>query len=108
MAPEEIREAGAEAERLRASIGLTDPRALALERFPIRTREDGVTRSAWRLRIACAEGEGAIVWLDSGAEQAHFRGEGVFLGWPRERLEAAYHALRPVDDSPAFELTQLG
>lgn len=104
MAPEEIRET----ESASAGIGLTDPRVVSLERFAIRTRENAVTRSAWRLRVVCAEGEGAIACLDPDAGEAIFRGEGVFLGWPRERLEAAYHALRPVDDSPSFELNQLG
>jgi hypothetical protein len=104
MTPEEIRETGAAS----AGIGLTEPRAVSLARFAIRTRGDSVTRSAWRLEVTCAEGEGAIVCLDPAAEESHYRGEGVFLGWPRERLAAAYEALRPADDSPAFELSQLG
>ena len=91
-----------------AAIGLTDPRALSLSRFAIRTREDGVTRSGWRLEVACSEGLGAIVSIDAGSDTTHYRGEGVFLGWPRERLEAAYQALRPVDSEPPFELSQLG
>jgi hypothetical protein len=88
--------------------GLTDARALALERFAIRTREAGVTSAAWRLEVACAEGPGAIVCVDAATGPAHYRGEGVFLGWPRERLETAYFALRPVDSSPPLELNQLG
>ena len=104
MAPEEIRET----DSVQAAIGLTEPRVRGLVRFPIRMREDAVTRSAWRLEVVCAEGEGAIVRLDHDAGPAHYRGEGIFLGWPRERLEAAYQALRPTDDSPRFELSQLG
>jgi hypothetical protein len=91
-----------------AVTGLTDSRALALERFAIRTREAGVTGAAWRLEVACAEGPGAIVCVDAASGPALYRGEGVFLGWPRERLEAAYFALRPVDSSPPLELNQLG
>jgi hypothetical protein len=91
-----------------AVTGLTDAHAIALERYAIRTRENGVTRAAWRLEVECAEGPGAIVCVDAEASQTHYRGEGVFLGWPRERLEAAYFALRPVDSSPGFELNQLG
>jgi hypothetical protein len=100
---------GAEpAPTVQAVTGLTDARANALERCAIRTRESGVTRAAWRLEVESAEGPGAIVCVDAEAGEAHYRGEGVFLGWSRERLEAAYLALRPVDASPAFELNQLG
>jgi hypothetical protein len=91
-----------------AVTGLTDARTIALERYAIRTRENGVTRAAWRLEVESAEGPGTIVCVDAEADQTHYRGEGVFLGWPRERLEAAYFALRPVDSSPRFELNQLG
>jgi hypothetical protein len=93
---------------VQAVAGLTDARATVLERWAIRTRESGVTRAAWRLEVESAEGPGAIVCVDAEAGEGHYRGEGVFLGWPRERLEAAYSALRPVDSSPAFELNQLG
>jgi hypothetical protein len=88
--------------------GLTDPRVVALERYAIRMRENGVTRAAWRLEVESAEGPGAIVLVDAEGGQTHYRGEGVFLGWPRERLEATYRDLRPVDASPKFELNQLG
>ena len=87
--------------------GLTDPRALGLERCPIRTRESGVTRSGWRLSIESVEGSGAIVLVDE-AEPALFRGDGIFLGWPRERLEAAYRALLPAKDERPFDIGQLG
>jgi hypothetical protein len=91
-----------------AVTGLTDARVLALGRFAIRTREAGVTSAAWRLEVACGEGPGAIVCVDAASGPPHYRGEGVFLGWPRERLEEAYFALRPVDSSPPLELNQLG
>jgi len=94
--------------RAQAVTGLTDARAVALERYAIRTRENGVTRAAWRLEIQSAEGPGAIVCVDAENDRTHYRGEGVFLGWPQERLEAAYFALRPLDSSPPLELSQLG
>jgi hypothetical protein len=87
---------------------LTDPRALSLERFAIRTRGHLSVRSAWRLAIVCCEGEGAIVCVDVDTSQTHFRGEGVFQGWPRERLEDAYLALRPRDEEQPLALNQLG
>ena len=88
--------------------GLDSPSARALERFPIRTRESSVTRAAWRLSVTSAEGEGAIVLLELSSGQTLYRGEGVFLGWPQERLEPAYHALLPRSDEPNFEIGQLG
>jgi uncharacterized membrane-anchored protein len=117
-APEDDRDAppaaDAETSRAQALAGLTDARTIALERYAIRTRENGVTRAAWRLEVESAQGPGAIVLVDVDADadaqaaQSHYRGEGVFLGWPRERLEAAYLALRPMDSSPPLELSQLG
>jgi hypothetical protein len=72
--------------------GLTEPRAAAPERWPIRTRESGITRSGWRLTVESVEGMGSIVVVEAD-DLTHYRGEGVFLGWARERLEAAYQAL---------------
>ena len=100
--------ADADTSPAQAVTGLTDARSIALERYAIRTRENGVTRAAWRLEIESAEGPGAIVCVDAENDQMHYRGEGVFLGWPQERLEAAYFALRPLDPSPPLELSQLG
>jgi len=40
--------------------GLTDPRVLALDRLPIRTRESGVTLAAWRLSVRAEEEHGAL------------------------------------------------
>jgi len=88
--------------------GLTNPRPLSLERFPIRTRGGSVTQSAWRLSVTCGEGEGAIVFVETLPEETLYRGEGVFLGWPRERLEVAYRALLPVSDERPLEMNQLG
>jgi hypothetical protein len=88
--------------------GATNPRILSLDRFPIRTREATATLSAWRLAVACEEGEGAIVRVDASASERFHRGEGIFLGWPEDRLAAAYDLLRPVPAEPAFEIHQLG
>ena len=87
--------------------GLTNPRALSLERFPIRTRESASTLSGWRLSVASVQGEGSIVLVDGGGGPL-FRGDGVFLGWAQERLAAAYEALRPKPEAESFETQQLG
>jgi hypothetical protein len=87
--------------------GLTNPQGLGLERFLIRTRGGSATQSAWRLPVACAEGQGAIILVESSPEETFYRGEGVFLGWPQDRLEAAYQALLPKTEE-SFETQQLG
>jgi hypothetical protein len=99
---------GENAGSIEAVPGVTNPRTLALERFPIRTREGTATLSAWRLRIACDGGEGAIVRIEAPASERLHRGEGVFLGWSEDRLAAAYDRLRPASDGPGFEIPQLG
>jgi hypothetical protein len=90
--------------------GLTNCRYLALERAAIRTRENSMTRSGWKLWASSEEGEGAISLIEISSTVALFRGEGVFLGWPSEKLEAAYRALLPPsdtsDEGPALQ--QLG
>ena len=88
--------------------GLTNARALSLDRMPIRTRESGATLSGWRLSAGSDQGEGAIVLVESAPGEARYRGEGVFLGWAAEQLRGAYEALRPRTDEPAFETLQLG
>ena len=88
--------------------GVTSPRGLSLERFPIRTRESGATLSAWRLVVICEEGQGAIVGVESAPEEQIYRGEGVFLGWSQDRLAAAYGALRPSSEETDFGVQQLG
>lgn len=87
--------------------GLTNPRGLGLHRFPIRTRESGSTLSAWRLAVACDEGEGTLLCIDAAGDPV-YRGEGVFLGWDQNRLAFAYRALQPRSDEPPLELLQLG
>ena len=88
--------------------GLTAVRRESLERVPIRTREDSVTRSGWRMSVECAEGPGAIVLLELSPSVSLCRGEGVFLGWSADRLEAAYKALFPGSDEPELSMPQLG
>jgi hypothetical protein len=88
--------------------GLTQPQTLGLERCPIRTRESGVTQAGWRLSVASPEGSGSIALVELARAAAVFRGDGVFLGWPQDRLAAAYAALTPTDSEPPFETAQLG
>ncbi|MEP6994499.1 MAG: hypothetical protein ABI968_08270 [Acidobacteriota bacterium] len=88
--------------------GLTEPRALSLERFAVRTRDSAVTRSAWRLAVGCEQGDGAIILVEGAPAETFLRGEGIFLGWSPERLGMAYRALLPRSPSPGFELNQLG
>jgi len=87
--------------------GLTEPRGLGLERVAIRTRESSATQSGWRLGAEAREGSGAITLVEAGGAEWH-RGDGIFLGWPQERLAAAYRALVPGDDEPPFEMMQMG
>jgi hypothetical protein len=49
-----------------------------------------------------------ITLVEVSSAGALYRGDGVFLGWSQERLEAAYRALSPEDDEPGFEPSQLG
>jgi hypothetical protein len=83
-------------------------RARGLERLPIRTRESAMTLSAWCLSVSADEGDGSIARLEGAASAPLFRGQGIFLGWDQARLAAAWEALVPRDDSPAFETQQLG
>ncbi len=62
---------------------------------------------AWRMQIRCDEGAGAIVLTDGG-EKTVYRGEGCFAGWSQEQMSVTYKSLIPKDNSPAFELMQLG
>ena len=87
---------------------LTNPQVLSFERFPIRTRAATSTQSAWRLSVVCAEGQGAIIFIEISPEQAFFRGEGIFLGWSQQQMSAAYALLQPKSEDPPFEIPQLG
>jgi len=88
--------------------GLTDPRGELLERFLIQTRGGSAAQSAWRLVVSCREGQGAIILVETAPGESFYRGDGVFLGWPQERMEAAYRALLPKPADEPFELNQLG
>jgi hypothetical protein len=82
--------------------------AKPLERVDVRTRSSQVTQSAWRLEVSSPSGGGAIFLVEVSPRENHFRGDGLFLGWPQERLAAAYEALRPKSDEPNPEVPQLG
>jgi hypothetical protein len=86
--------------------GLKGVKVRPPERVAARTREHGFTQSGWRLEIVCEEGAGAIVLIESG-DTAHYRGDGHFLGWPQDRLEAVYRACLPATDD-LLETPQLG
>jgi hypothetical protein len=88
--------------------GLTNPRGISLERFLIRTRDSASTQAGWRLLAESDQGGGAIVFIEISPGETFYRGEGVFLGWPQERLAAAYAALRPEPEHDGFEMQQLG
>lgn len=88
--------------------GLTNPRALSLERFPIRIRESSATQSGWRLSVETGEGKGSILLVEAVAGEPFYRGDGIFLGWPQERMAAAYRALLPKNEEERFETQQLG
>jgi hypothetical protein len=74
--------------------GLGEVRAAEPERVVLRLRGSTVTVSGWRIAVEAPRGPGSIVLAENGA-QKFYRGEGVFLGWSQERLEAAYRALLP-------------
>jgi hypothetical protein len=88
--------------------GLTDAAALGLERTRIRTRENSVTLSAWRLAVRSVEGDGAIVVVEQPGKEPIYRGEGTLLGWSQDRLAGAYEALKPRPEEPEPESLQLG
>jgi hypothetical protein len=98
----------AAAEPVRELFGLTGLCAGARERVPVRTRGSGVTTSAWRLEVVADQGTGAIVLVEISPRESHCRGEGLFFGWPPERLAAVHDALLPRPDEPGFDLPQLG
>lgn len=88
--------------------GLSNPRAISLERFPVRTREGSTTRSAWRLSVSSDQGEGTIVFVEASPAETFYRGDGMFLGWTQERMAAAYQALLPKPADDGFATQQMG
>jgi hypothetical protein len=90
------------------TVELTGCRCKELARIPICTREVPATLSAWRLAAESEEGAGAITLVEVSPGRSVYRGEGLFLGWPQERLEAAYRALQPRVDQADVGTQQLG
>lgn len=88
--------------------GLTAVAAGELERVAIRMRESELTLSAWRLGIATAQGPGTIFLVETLGGGGLFRGDGVCLGWPQQRLEAAYRRLLPGGGDPDPDPGQAG
>ena len=88
--------------------GLTQPRAVSLERSALRIRESSSTQSGWRMTIESAEGAGSILLLEAVPGGPLYRGDGIFLGWTQERMAAAYAALRSEPETESFETQQLG
>jgi|SRR5450631_3159111 hypothetical protein len=74
--------------------GLEGATATLPERVPVRTREGRITLAAWRMNVTAPGGGGTIVLVETNVG-AVFRGEGLFLGWPQDRLETAYRELVP-------------
>jgi len=85
-------------------LGSVTPSAPAREN--IRVREATVTLSAWRIDVASPRGPGWIVLAEHDA--SWYRGDGVFLGWPQQRLEGAWRALLPVPEKAELDFPQLG
>ena len=61
-----------------------------MERVPIRTRESGVTTSAWRIKLE----KGSIVMLEVDGK-TFYRGEGALLGSTQEKLAELWQAALP-------------
>ena len=88
--------------------GLGEVPATEPARFPLRMRGAAVTTSGWRIAVEAPRGSGSIVLAEHGS-QRFYRGDGVFLGWTQERLEATYRALLPpVEGSSGDDHLQLG
>jgi len=86
--------------------GLGSVTPSAPSRVHIRVREAAVTLSAWRIDGGSPRGQGWIVLAEHNT--AWYRGDGVFLGWPQQRLEAAWRALLPPPEKENTEFPQLG
>jgi hypothetical protein len=88
--------------------GLTEVVGGELERVAIRLRESAMTLSAWRLGFVSAQGKGVIFLVETPGGGSLLRGDGICLGWPQQRLEAAYHRLLPGGGSSEPDAGQLG
>jgi hypothetical protein len=80
--------------------GLGEVTATEPARTPLRTRGAAVTTAGWRISVQAPRGDGTIVLAEQGA-QRFYRGDGVFLGWPQERLETSWRALLPPSEGPS-------
>ena len=87
--------------------GLGEVTATEPARVPLRMRGAAVTTSGWRIAVQAPRGPGSIVLAEHGSQQ-FYRGDGVFLGWAQERLEAAYRALLPPTEGSGGDHLQLG
>jgi hypothetical protein len=89
--------------------GLTQVARKTLARVPARMRESVVTLAAWRIETTSAQGPGTVVLVELPSGQQAFRGEGVHLGWPQEKLASLWCALSEAAPGEApFEVPQLG
>lgn len=100
--------APSDAHEIAGLSGVSGVSARPLARAPIRTRSASVTVSAWRLEVTSDQGPGAIVLAEPPTGETHYRGEGIFLGWPQERLAEVYAALQPPDEDGGLDTPQLG
>ena len=69
------------------------PAVPSRERIHVRTRESGVTLSAWRTQFASS----AIVLVEIGA-RSFYRGEGALLGATQDKLAEVWRASLPPDE----------
>jgi hypothetical protein len=90
-----------------AATTLTNP-AVLIERVPVRERGASFTVAAWSIVVRADEGEGTIVRLEAADGVVHFRGDGHFLGWTREEMEAAWEAMARSDAPSEPDFPQLG
>jgi hypothetical protein len=79
-----------------------------MARAPVRLRDGTLTLSAWRLHVASEEGPGTITLVEEEADRRYFRGDGTFLGWTQDELNAAWDELSKGPDEPEAPTPQLG
>ncbi len=74
------------------------------ERIAVRTRESGVTLSAWRTELEAPRGAMVLVEV---AGREYYRGEGSLLGSSQEKLAGLWRAALPPHE-PVSDPPQLG
>jgi hypothetical protein len=67
------------------------------DRIHIRTRESGVTLSAWRIDLSSPRGSIVLVEISG---RSIYRGDGALLGATQERLSELWRASLPPDEVP--------